>query len=164
MCQLVELEDVLIPEVQRSIHFVGEHTLGKSEAHIFRVCDAGAGHSTLNLTFCCGEVEPSDILGVLRLPTGGQCHHKHGRLIEIRREVLSVIGLVHFHAVVVNHAVAGHSASTAVNKQDGSFDTVQIFQLLHTGTAAVEIHIVVTTDFLQVGKVGNDRGLLTTEG
>ena len=62
--------------------------------------------------------------------------------------MLSIIELLQLHAVVIDHTIAGDCPSSALNEQDSSFDTVQIFQLLHTGTAAVKIHIVLTPDFL----------------
>ena len=164
LCQLIELVDAFILKIQRHIHFIGEHTLVKPEAHILRVSDAGAGHGTLDLTFGRGKVDPCDVFGVLRLQPGGQCHHEHRRLIEVCREVLSIIGLFQLHAVVINHAVAGHRASTAVNEQEGGFLCVQIFQLLYAGTAAVGIHIVVTANGFQVREVCDNGGFLTAEG
>ena len=78
--------------------------------------------------------------------------------------MLSVIGLIHLHAVVIDHAVAGDRAATGIDEQDCGFHAIQILQFLNTCTAAIEIHIVVTANRLQIGKVGDDRGLLTAEG
>ena len=78
--------------------------------------------------------------------------------------MIAVIGLIHLHAVVIDYAVAGDRSSAAVDEQDRGFRTVQILQLLNTGSTAVEIHVMLTTDLLQIGEVRDDRCLLTAEG
>ena len=61
-----------------------------------------------------------------------------------------IIGLAQLHAVVIDHAVAGHRTASTINEQDGSLGTIQSIQLLNTGAAAVGIHVVVTANGFQV--------------
>lgn len=115
-CQVVEFVDIFVSEVQRSIHFIGEHTFRKSEAHIRRVCNAGTHHGAFQLALGYGKVEPCDILRVLWLQTKSQSYHEHTRFIEICWEVLSIIILLQLHAVVVDHTVGRDLSGTAVDE------------------------------------------------
>ena len=144
--QVVEGIETLFWEVQRRVHFLGEHTLLDLKAHLLRICDTGAGHGTLDLPLCRGEVEPGDGLGVLRLQPGGQADHEHGRLVEVCREVCSVIELPQLHPVVVDHAVGGDRTLVLCDQEQGGLCAVQVFQLLGERTAAVGVHVVVTAN------------------
>jgi len=42
--------------------------------------------------------------------------------------------------------------------------SVQFVQFIHTCAAAVQVHVMVAADGGEVGKVGDDRGLLAAEG
>ena len=61
-----------------------------------------------------------------------------------------IIGLVQFHAVIIDHAITGHSTAATVNEQDGSLGTIQRLQLLNAGAAPVGIHVVVTANGFQI--------------
>ena len=73
---------------------------------------------------------------------------------------MSIVLLFQHHAVVIDHTVRGNDSSAAIDQQPGSFDTVQVFQFLHRGIAAIQIHKMAVPYGLQVREVGDDCGLL----
>ena len=93
--------------------------------------------------------------------------HRNGdgvRLIVIAGEEPAIVDLFQLHAVVVDHAVGRDRAAAAFNELPCGFLAVQFVQFIHTCAAAVQVHVVVTANSGEVGKVGNDRGLLAAEG
>ena len=78
--------------------------------------------------------------------------------------MLSIIGRLQPHPVVVDHAIGRDRAFIFRDQKQGCLNAVQILQLFDIGTAAVGVHIVVTANGFQVGEVGDDSGLLATEG
>ena len=65
---------------------------------------------------------------------------------------------------IIDNAIGGDGPGSAVNEQERRFNPVQILQLLHTGTATIQIHIVFLPDFLKVRKICDDRGPLAAKG
>ncbi len=104
------------------------------------------------------------MLGVLRLGFGGHRNGDGVRLIVITGEEPAVVDLLQLHAVVVDHAVGGDRAAAAFDEPPCGFLAVQRVQFIHTCAAAVQVHVVVAADRGEVGKVGDDRGLLAAEG
>ena len=93
--------------------------------------------------------------------------HRNGdgvRLIVIAGEEPAVVDLLQLHAVVVDHAVGSDRAAAAFDEPPRGFLAIQRVQLIHTCAAAVQVHVVVTANSGEVGKVGDDRGLLAAEG
>ena len=77
----------------------------------------------------------------------------------------TVIDLLQLHSVVIDHAVGGDLAGCVVEDQiQCCLACIQSFQLLHGDAAAMQVHVVIPAYLLQVGKVCDDRGLLTAEG
>ena len=104
---------------------------------------------------------------MLRIPRFGFGGHRNGdgiRLIVIAGEEPAVVDLLQLHAVVVDHAVGSDFAAAVFDEPPRSFLAIQFVQLIHTCAAAVQVHVVVTANSGEVGKVGDDRGLLAAEG
>ena len=104
------------------------------------------------------------MLRVLQLTFGG---HRNGdgiRLIVIAGKEPAIVDLFQLHAVVVDHTVGRHRAAAVFDEPPCGFLAIQRIQFLCFGTAAVQVHVVVAADGGEVGKVGNDRGLLAAEG
>ena len=85
-------------------------------------------------------------------------------LIEVAGEMCAVIMLLQLHSVIIDHTVAGNCTAATVDEQDSSFFSVQILQFLCPGTAATQIHIMVTAYCIQIREVRDYCGLLTAEG
>ena len=85
-------------------------------------------------------------------------------IVTVAGEESAVVDLLQLHAVVVNHAVGGDRAAAVFDELPCRSLAVQFVQLIHTCAAAVQVHVVVTANSVEVGKVGNDRGLLAAEG
>ena len=93
--------------------------------------------------------------------------HRNGddiRLIVIAGEEAAVVDLFQLHAVVVDHTVGRHRAAAVFDELPCDFLAVQRVQFIHACAAAVQVHVVVAANGGEVGKVGNDRGLLAAEG
>ena len=75
-----------------------------------------------------------------------------------------MVKLLQLHAVVVNHAVGGDRAAAVFDELPCDFLAVQRVQLIHACAAAVQVHVVVTANSGEVGKVGDDRSLLAAGG
>ena len=103
------------------------------------------------------------MLRVLRLSFGGHRNGDGVRLIVVAGEEPSVVDLLQFHAVVVDYAVGRDRAAAAFDELPCGFLAVQRVQLIHACAAAVQVHVVVTANSGEVGKVSNDRGLLAAE-
>jgi hypothetical protein len=104
------------------------------------------------------------VFGVLRLVFGCQRNGERIRLVIIAREFSALVKLLQLHAVVVDHAVGGDRAAAVFNELPHGFLAVQRIQFLCFGTASVQVHVMVTANSGEVGKVCNDRGLLAAEG
>ena len=104
------------------------------------------------------------MLRVLRLTFGGHRNGDGVRLIVVAGEELAVVDLLQLHAVVVDHAVGRDRAAAAFDELPCDFLAVQRIQFLCFGTASVQVHVMVAADGGEVGKVGNDCGLLAAEG
>ena len=93
--------------------------------------------------------------------------HRNGdgvRLIVIAGEEPAIVDLFQLHAVVVDHTVGRDRAAAAFNELPCGSLAVQRVQFIHACAAAVQVHVVVAADGGEVGKVGDDRGLLAAEG
>jgi len=101
---------------------------------------------------------------VLRLSFG--CHRNGDDiwLIVITGEEPALVDLLQLHAVVVNHAVGRDRAAVAFDELPCQFLAVQRVQFIHACAAAVQVHVVDAANSVEVGKVGDDRGLLAAEG
>ena len=104
------------------------------------------------------------MLRILWLGFGCQRNGERIRLVIIAREFSALVKLFQLHAVVVDHTVGGDRAAAAFNELPCGFLSVQRVQFILACAAAVQVHVVVTANSGEVGKVGNDRGLLAAEG
>ena len=88
----------------------------------------------------------------------------HVRHNAVAGEESTIIDLLQLHAVVIDHTVGRDSTVSIFDELTSRFLTVQRIQFLCLGTSSVQVHVVVTANSGEVGKVGNDRGLLAAEG
>ena len=78
--------------------------------------------------------------------------------------MLSVIGPLQLHPVVVDHAVGGDGAFPVQDQLQRSAPDVHLRQLLHGGAASVQLQKMLPANGLQIRKIRDDSGLLATEG
>ena len=164
MSKVIQFENALLSEFKNCFDLAGQRTVFIHKPHIFGVSDTGTLQCMFYLQFGAREVYPSQIRRVFRIRFGCDNNGEYILLIEVAGEMCAVIMLLQLHSVIIDHTVAGDCATATVNEQDGSFFSVQILQFLCPGTAAMQIHVMVTAYRIQIGEVRDYSGLLTAEG
>ena len=104
------------------------------------------------------------MLGVLRFGLSGHRNRDGIRFIVVAGEGSTIVDLLQFHAVVIDHTVGRNRAAAALDELPCCCPTIQCIQFLRFGAATVQIHIVSTANSSEVRKIRNDCDLLAAEG
>ena len=162
--QCIEFTDVNMVHVQQVKDFVWEPAILQAQTNLRWICDAPAKEGAVDFLLHHREKHPCDVFCVLWLGFGGHCNGDGVRLIVVTGEESTIVDLLQLHAVVVDHTVGCDRAAAAFDELPCGFLAIQRIQFLCFGAAAMQVHVMVAADGGEVGKVGNDRGLLAAEG
>ena len=76
---------------------------------------------------------------------------------------MTVVEQLHLHAVVVDHTIGCNRAATVPDKQPCRFLTVQRLQLVNSCAAAVQVHVVIPANRIEVREIRDNCNLLAAD-
>ena len=122
--------------------------------------ESAAEDQPLHLVLRHGQREKNCLPGVV---DRGEGHIHQAVAVLVIRKVTAVIELFQAHPIVIHNTIGRNRPPVPGNQEHSGLCSIQLFQFLHGG-AAVQVQVVIPSDLLQVGEVGDHRSLLAAKG
>ena len=161
--QRIEVSYAFSIHIQQHIHLIWKLIIFQPQAGIRWIGDSRSLEGAVDLLLCHRKVKPSDMLGILWIRLSG---HRNGNgiwFVIVARKELTVVEQLHLHAVVVDHTIGCNRAATVPDKQPCRFLTVQRLQLVNSCAAAVQVHVVIPANRIEVREIRDNCNLLAAE-